>query len=517
MAKAQSSRRKTQVPKPRGLRRCITGIPRLDSALSGGIPSGSVVLLSGASGTGKTVLGMQWLFHGACNDEPGIYLTMTEPVTKLIRHASTLSFYDSAIIDKAGLVLEDLRNRKSFITLEKKKKLSREDINPVIDDIKQLVSGGRARRLVLDSVTAVCRFLGDSHLIRHFIFRLGTVLGYLNCTAVLISEVHDGGYSAFDVEEFISDGIIHLGREKVGDDVVRALEIVKMRGVLFSPGPHYYKITEDGIKFYGQEDFDLGEMPATRIQSGIPGLDKMLNGGIYRHTITMVRGSSGTGKSTFGLQFLLQGVKDKERVILFNYEEPATQIHRNVRESFGIDLKLLEKTGLFKLICRLPEELSILDHLDEIRRIVRQFKPTRVVVDSLSALEKALDREALLTFSKQLCLFLKRKGITSLFLSSAQTAVQGGLITETQLSTLPDNIILLSYVEIDSTMQSFIAVLKQRGSGHDKQLRQYVITRKGITIQEPFKGVQGVFSGNVQHTVDNKALLKAFSELSEKA
>lgn len=477
---------------------------------------GSVVLLSGSSGTGKTVLGMQWLFHGARNGEPGIYLTMTEPVVKLLRHASTLSFYDSKIIDKAGFVVEDLRDRKSFITLEKRKKISREDINVVIDDIKDLVIGGRARRLVLDSVTAFCRFLDDRHLIRHFIFRLGTVLSYLDCTTILTSEVSKTGYSVFEVEEFISDGIIHLDRDKIGNDVVRTMEIVKMRGVLFSPGSYHYKIDSDGIKFYEHEDFNIGEMPDTRIKSGVPGLDKMLKGGIYHNTITMVRGSSGTGKSTLGLQFLLEGVKNKERVVLFNYEEAATQIYRNVRESLSIDLELLEKTGLFKLVCRLPEDLSILDHLDEIRRIVQQFKPTRVVIDSLSALERALDREAFLTFSTQLGLFLKRKNITSLFLSSAQMVFQGGSITETQLSTLPDNIILLSYVEIDSTMQSFIAVLKQRGSDHDKQLRQYVITGTGIKIKDPFKGVQGVFSGNVQHTVNNKALLKAFSELSRK-
>ncbi|MBS3163921.1 AAA family ATPase [Candidatus Woesearchaeota archaeon] len=493
------------------LARSPTGIPRLDSALQGGFPVGGVILLSGQAGTGKTMLAMRWLFAGAAQKEPGVYLTMTEPVSKLIKHSSTLTFYDPAAVDKGLLVLEDLRASEGFLSLEKE--VGKPGVEALVEDIKVLVKRTKAKRLALDSVTAICRFLNDAHLIRHFIFKLGTVLSYLGCTALLVSEVTESNYSAYDVEEFISDGIIHLERGKHGG--ARTLEIVKMRGTSFEGAPQRYKITADGITFYEQPSFDVGKLSTERLASGIQGLDTMLCGGILKHSVTLLNGASGTGKSTFGLQFLIEGVRAGERCLLVNFEEAREQLIRNMHTAFAQDLERLEKGGLLKVECVLPESRSMLDHLDHILSVMREFKPERVVLDSLTALEKVGGKTELLSATKHLALAFKKGGATAMLITAGEAIMNEGAVTETRLSTIPDNIILLRYVEIEANMRRFIAVLKQRGSDHDKELREYVITTKGLEVHDPFKGMQGVFTGNVQQTMDRSALVQAFHDLAK--
>ena len=157
----------------------------------------------------------------------------------------------------------------------------------------------------------------------------------------------------------------------------------------------------------------------------------------------------------------------------------------------------------------------MLDHLDHILSVMREFKPERVVLDSLTALEKVGGKTELLSATKHLALAFKKGGATAMLITAGEAIMNEGAVTETRLSTIPDNIILLRYVEIEANMRRFIAVLKQRGSDHDKELREYVITTKGLEVHDPFKGMQGVFTGNVQQTMDRSALVQAFHDLAK--
>lgn len=499
--------------------RCKFDIPSLDEALGGGLPRGSCTLISGGSGVGKTILCMEWLFNGYKRlGEPGVYITTTEPIFKAINHMKNLQFFDSDSIGPGSVHLTDLRSVMSDLNIDLSKDvLVWQDIESVLDVIKRLVEGSNAKRLALDSITAICYRLKDENVIRTFIFRLGTMLSNLNCTILLTSEVpHTSDqYSAFGVEEFISDGIIKLGIEDRGESTVRFIKLVKVRGIMFDSSPIYYRITNQGITILPRIEFSrVEEAPLKRIKSGIKGLDEMLGGGFFAGTTSLINGASGTGKSLFGVQFLLAGLKDNNRCLLINYEEEKPQIFRNVRNCLGIDLESLEKKGLIRIVCAFPEHLIYEEHLLMIRGEVEKFRPNRFVLDSLSSLEKAFPKQQIVEFTRRINSVLKSRGITSVLVNASGGMMEASAITESHLSTIPDNIILLKYVEIESVMRRFITVLKVRGSNHDKQLREYVIQKGGINVKGAFKGMQGIFSGNVHTSMESTKLLKVFKELS---
>ncbi|MBR9706099.1 AAA family ATPase, partial [Candidatus Pacearchaeota archaeon] len=223
-----------------------TGIKEFDQILSGGIPRGWTILLSGNAGSGKTTLAMQWLYSGIKNEEPGLYLALTEPITKIIQNTSSFSFYEPSNTG-CRVHLTDLRSSLRLLYLDNEK-ITQLDINKILKVIKELVIKTKAKRIVIDSITALCYLIEDRKLIRSFIFSLGNTLNQLKCTTFLTSEVTDGGFSVYGVEEFISDGIIKVSQNKEKDEIFRNLEIVKMRGVLYVPEIHKFRINKEGVK-----------------------------------------------------------------------------------------------------------------------------------------------------------------------------------------------------------------------------------------------------------------------------
>ena len=228
-----------------------TGIVELDLLLNGGIPSGHVVLLSGNAGTGKTVLSMQWLFNGARKfDDIGMYMTLTEPVNLAIKNIKTMAFFDEAAVSSAKIAFVDLRSAANLMELSGKE-INVEQADKIADTIFNLVMETKAKRLVIDSITAIVYMLHNKDLVRHFIFRLGAILSKLDCTTVLTSEAPgEGSTSAYDVEEFIADGIIKLHRTVVKNEVRRLFQIIKMRGINFDSNIHPYKIGTSGIMIF---------------------------------------------------------------------------------------------------------------------------------------------------------------------------------------------------------------------------------------------------------------------------
>ena len=496
------------------------GIGIVDTALMGGIPGGSCVLLAGGSGVGKTILAMQWLFNGyRTYQEPGIYITTTEPVFKAIANMKKFTFFDSTCINPMQVHMTDLRSIMQDLNIDyTKDAMIWQDVENILSVVKNLVEGMGAKRLVLDSVTAVCYRLKDESLIRSFIFKLGTMLSNLDCTTLLTSEVasKDKMYSPFGVEEFISDGILKLEYVPRGDSQVRALNIVKMRGTDFDPSPHYYTITGEGQTYFPRMDLvEVQDLPDARVTTGISGLDKMVMGGLFKGTTTLLTGSSGTGKSLFGIQFLQEGARAKQKGLLISYEESKAQIFKDAKSCPGVDLEQLEKAGLLRVVCRFPENLTYEEHFQLIMREIDSFKPERVVIDSLSSLEKVFSPENLIEYTRRVNFYLKRHGCTNVLINASEGIFETTALTHGHLSTIPDSIILLKYVEIKSVMKRFITILKIRGSDHDKCLREYVIENNGINVRDVFKGMQGILSGNVQHHMEQEEMIKAFRDLSK--
>jgi KaiC/GvpD/RAD55 family RecA-like ATPase len=217
-----------------GIERCITGIEELDSQLNGGIPSGSTVLVVGSSGSGKTTLCTEFLINGAKQGEQGVLFTITEPLFKLTKNLEGFQFYDKELI-KTGMVnMVDLRIISERLGLDTEK-YSVEDASALLDILKDIAEELNVKRLVIDSITALCYRLKSDEMIRDFIFRLGTSLAAMGCTTFLTSEIEptrseELKYSKYGIEEFIADGIIFLGDELRRGDLIRTLQLIKMRG-----------------------------------------------------------------------------------------------------------------------------------------------------------------------------------------------------------------------------------------------------------------------------------------------
>jgi circadian clock protein KaiC len=221
----------------------------------------------------------------------------------------------------------------------------------------------------------------------------------------------------------------------------------------------------------------------------------MCGGGFFRDSIVLVSGATGTGKTLMTTEFIAGGGKSNERCLLFAFEESREQLFRNAR-GWGIDFEQMENDGRLRVVCEYPEVAGLEDHLVRMKSLIEEFKPNRVAVDSLSALERVSSVKGFREFVIGLTSFIKQKEVAGLFTSTTPSLVGGSSVTETHISTITDSIILLRYVEMLGEIRRGIAVLKMRGSMHEKNIREISIDASGMHIGNPYRDVTGILSGN---------------------
>lgn len=228
--------------------RCPTGIDALDNILYGGIPRANTVLLTGSCGTGKTSLALEFLIHGAAAGEIGLFISVTEASTKLLENIIPYDFFEDSLIKKGRLVFVDLPVLYEKLGLEKTE-LNPEEVDLLVNAISDLVGELSAVRLVMDSVTSVCYKLRSEEMIRDFILKLGKILSGRGCTSILISEIAPGAqrYSMYGVEEAIADGIILMDNLERRGDLLRTLQVIKMRGTTHSRAKYVLDLTSAGV------------------------------------------------------------------------------------------------------------------------------------------------------------------------------------------------------------------------------------------------------------------------------
>jgi circadian clock protein KaiC len=491
---------------PKGVQKIKTMIEGFDEITHGGLPKGRTTLASGTSGTGKTLLAVQFLYNGIQKfDEPGVFVTFEESPTDIIQNAYSFGWDLQKLIDDGKLFILDASPDP-----EGQEVVGNFDLSALIERIQYAIQKYKAKRVSIDSVTAVFHQYDTASVVRREIFRLLARLKQIGVTSIITTEREEeyGGVARFGVEEFVSDNVTIVRNVLEGERRRRTIEILKLRGTTHMKGEYPFTITNDGINI-----FPLGAMRLTqrssnvRISSGVKTLDEMCGGGFFRDSIILATGATGTGKTLLVSKFLEDACRQGERSILFAYEESRAQLSRNA-QSWGIDFEQLEEQGLLKLICAYPESAGLEDHLQSIKSEITSFKPARIAIDSLSALARGVTNNAFRQFVIGVTGYAKQEEITGFFTNTTDQFMGSHSITESHISTITDTILMLQYVEIRGEMSRAINVFKMRGSWHDKGIREYTISGKGAEIRDSFRNYERIISGSpTRISVDEKSEL----------
>jgi circadian clock protein KaiC len=319
----------------------------------------------------------------------------------------------------------------------------------------------------------------------------------------------DAGVGRLGVEEFVADNVLLLRNRLEQERRRRTIEILKFRGTNHHKGEHPFTIDpEDGVTVIPVSTVESGDRRANaRVSSGVEQLDEMCGGGLFSDSIILVSGATGTGKTLLATHFVSAGVAANERVLLIASEESGDQLIRNAR-SWGVDYEAAERQGLLHIVARYPEVIGLEDHYLQLRKTITSFRPTRVAIDSISAFERVATPALFREFVIALTAFIKQEGITGLFTNTTSLLTSSNSLTENHFSTITDTVILLRYVELYGEVRRGLAVLKVRGSAHQREIREYVIDGQGMHVGNPFRGVHGIITGTPSYVLgDEKSRL----------
>ena len=480
-----------------------TGIPGFDFLSEGGLPKGRGTLIAGTAGSAKTVLACQFLAEGVKRGESGVFVTFEEPPKAIRKNMAGFGWNIPQWEEERKWAFVDASpqpGKKDLVS-------GAYDLGALLARIEFAIRKYNAQRISLDSLGAIFSHLDDSAQVRSDLFMIASALRELEVTAVMTAERMQeyGEISRFGVEEFVADNVVILRNVLADEKRRRTIEILKYRGTDHQKGEFPLTIIpKQGIVIIPLSAIELEQSSSDiRITSGSKELDRMCGGGFFRDSIILVSGATGTGKTLMVTEFMAGGVESGERCLIFAFEESREQLFRNAI-GWGVDFAQMEKEGKLKVICRYPETTGLENHLIMMKNIIEEFKPNRVAVDSLSALERVSNLKGFREFIIGLTSFIKQQEIGGLFTSTTPTLMGGSSITEAHISTITDSIILLRYVEMYGEMRRGITVLKMRGSMHDKDIREFSIDNRGMHIGKPFRNVTGILAGTPMYLAQSE-------------
>lgn len=482
------------------MKQVISGIPGLDEILGGGLIRPSSVLIAGITGTGKTTFSMQSIFNAAKEDEVCMYVTaMSEPIAMINNFMSRFSFYNISLMGRGNVKYVPLNPDHI-----------KNGTAAIIQEIERNIEIIKPDRIVIDPVNVLTTWMEESEK-REFYYDLFTKMKGWNSLVLITGELTEDEIKKDEIS-YISDGIIYLSNERLRDKRVRYMEVLKMRGQEYLSGKQSFKITGDGVVIYPSLRHEQRpEISYERISTGIEGLDKMTDGGLVRGSSVLITGGIGTGKTLISMRFLVEGALTGEPGIFVGFEEDP-QLLKNNAASFGWDLEKLEDEGLFRILYTSTNKLDVNENAIAIKNLIEEIGAKRVAIDGINNFRSILvDDVTLNEHVYTLSMYLGSKGMTSIFTSEMPELMGSSSITGNSTSTIMDSIILLRYVEIESEMKKAISVLKMRGSQHDKEIRELIVTDKGIEVKLPFTEYSGLMSGNPVKTA-SQAFLEAFKK-----
>jgi circadian clock protein KaiC len=482
--------------RPPMLAKVKTGIPGFEAISFGGLPRGRSTLISGSSGSGKTIFCCQFLAEGIRQfDEAGVFVSFEEAVEDLKKNIRSFGWDVNQFEAEGKWMFVDA----SFTYNNDTKVFGEYDLNALLVRIQAAIRQVKARRVVLDSIGSLFHYFEDPSAIRRELYKVLADLKKKGVVILITSERLEeyGSVSRFGVEEYISDNVLILRNVLEQERRRRTIEILKYRGSLHSMGEQSFVINPTtGIHIIPLTRLQLTQNSSeARVSSGNQPLDNMCGGGFFKDSIILVSGATGTGKTLMVTEFIKGGFENRERTLFLAYEESREQLIRNAK-GWGVDFPKMEKAGQLRIEAVYPESASLEEHLLHIQTMIEEFQPTRFALDSLSAIERGSSKKNFREFLIALTSFLKKKEILAICTSTSTNIIGGTSVTDSHISTITDTIILLRYAEVFGTIHRVITVLKMRGSLHTKSIYEFDIDNEGMQISNrEFNRISGILGG----------------------
>ncbi len=494
-----------------------TGVKGFDEITLGGLPKGRPTLVTGGAGSGKTMFGMEFLVRGASDfGEPGVFVSFEETEKDLTANFLSLGFDLNRMQEEKQILLDHVHIDRSEI-----EETGEYNLEGLFVRLGYAIDSINAKRMVLDTLEALFSGFTNQFILRSEIRRLFLWLKERGISAVITAErgFSETGLTRHGLEEFVSDCVIVLDHRVKEQISTRRLRVVKYRGSTHGTNEYPFLMDEGGISVLPITSVGLDyEVSSERISSGIPRLDAMFGGeGFYRGSNILISGTAGTGKTSFAARFVQDACRHGEKCLYYAFEESSSQIIRNMR-SIGIDLDPARKQGLLRFQTVRPTFYGLEMHLTTMHKEISEFKPTVVVVDPISNLITVGDPEEVKIALMRLVDMLKPSIITSLFTS----LLQGGhhrmemepAASNSMVSSLIDTWMLLKEIESGGETNRILNIIKSRGMAHSNQLREYLLTDRGIELIDVYTGPAGVLTGTARTL--QEARERAESERTER-
>ena len=458
-------------------------IDKLDDLLGSGVPRGSSLLISGVAGTGKTVLGLEFVYQGALAGEKGLVFSFEETDERLRAAARGLGWDLDAQIE-SGMV--------KIVFIPQPDILVERHLSMMRDEIAAM----KAVRVVVDSVSVFLHKIKDPQIAREKVFQLATIVQNEDAVGFFATDIPYGSnqISRFGVEETVVDGVIILSSTEEGLERQRYIEVYKLRNTAHLKGRHTMTIDTGGIQIFPryrpQSDETLPPPPKIprRLPFGVEGVDKLLGGGVLSRSMTLVSGSSGIGKSVVALQFLLAGASRGEAGLYVTLEEGPEELIANAA-ALGMPLKKAVDDKLVDILYLPPTHIRSTQLLALLTDKIKEKRIARMVLDSTTHIvASGLSRDDVRELLYDLVVRIKNLGVTSVFtLESEEMYSRETSDAVRGLTPLADNIIVLRYIPTGGKLASSLMVIKTRGSTHVNSLYSFTIAHGGVNLGPAIK------------------------------
>lgn len=465
-----------------------TGIDGMDEILYGGLIRGQTYLLRGGPGSGKTVVGIQFLIEGIRQGERALYATFEESERSIRKNAMKLG------LDLTGCDFLDLSVTSDFFSESKAYDIfapSEVETGSFTRILMEVVDRIRPERVLVDPLIQF-RYLSSD--LFHYRKQVASFLRYLtdnNATVVFTSE---SSPQAPDEDlQFMADGIIEL---KNSPHRGRSVLVKKARGSEFKSGIHSMTLKSGGIQMFPrlapeiyEKAFELEPVP-----SGVPELDELFNGGIERGTVTMITGPSGVGKTTLGLQFMKEAAGRGEYSVVYSFEEEVEIMLRRC-DSINIPARKMIAKGFLNIVKLEPLQLTPDEFSCLVRQHVEKSQASILMIDSISGFRLSTPPNEVVSRLHAVLKYCQNMGVAAFVIVETPQVIGDFQITSDGVSYLADNVIFLRYLEFEGELRKAIGILKKRLSNFEKTLREFEISRYGIKVGQPLSNLRGILTG----------------------